>query len=86
MINFDQIRSELLLIDNYATRHTEHLDRERGYIIEAMNKAQETFGDQEAGQNLVITLSYVINNLVSADSAIYHLKSDIHEYIQQIQK
>ena len=86
MTGIDQIGVELTVIDADASRHSERLTRERGEIINTINKTQTTFGDQEPGQSLIITLSHVINNAVNAESAIDRLKSDIREYIRQIQR
>jgi len=86
MINVEQISGELKVIDEAASKHSLRLESENGEILNTMGKAQETFGDQPSGQMLVTSLSYVINNIMKANSALYLLKSDIREFIQQIQK
>jgi len=82
----EQICGELAAIDAMVSRHSERLERERGEILNTMNKAQSAFGSQEPGQNIVMTLSHVINSIVSADGALYQLKSDISDFTQQMQK
>ena len=69
-----------------ADKNAQNLERERNYILETMEKVQSNFGDQKAGQQLVITLYNVINTLAEADSALYRLRSRIAPYISQTRK
>lgn len=86
MNSIEQLGGELQAIDVVVSQHLVRLERERGHMVETMEMAQGTFGDQKKGQSLVAILYYTLTSIVNADSAIYSLKIGIHNYIQQIQK
>ena len=83
ILEFDE---QLNALSERAKESMDRLERERGYVIETMQKTQSSFGDQSAGQKLVAALYRVNNALTAADSALYAIRSRIGSYIQQTRK
>lgn len=83
ILEFDE---QLNALGERAKASMDRLERERGYVIDTMQKTQGSFGDQPPGQKLVTTLYHVNNALTTADSALYALRSRIESYIQQTRK
>ncbi len=83
ILEFDE---RLNALGERAKEAMDRLERERGYVIETMQKTQSCFGDQTPGQKLVTTLYRANNALTAADSALYALRSRIGTYIQQTRK
>lgn len=86
MISIEVIIRELLKIEQQLSTCTRHIESSRNEILDAMDRAQGTFGDQQPGQYLVILLSEAMKGLVCADSSLYSLKSGIEDYIRQLRK
>ena len=86
MNSVEQICGEIAVINAMVSHHSERLERERGELLNTMNKAQSAFASQEAGQDLVKTLLHVISSVVSADGALHQLKSDLSDFPRQMQK
>jgi len=86
MSSVEQITTELLSIDFDISTYEVRLQRERGEITNTMNKAQSTFGDQQAGQILVTTLYRTLQNIVTADSSLHLVRQEIHDCVQNMQK
>ena len=86
MSNIDQISNELLSIDADISTHAVKLQREKGEIVNTMNKAQSAFGDQSAGQGLVSTLYRTLQNINNAESSLQMVRQEIREYIQNLHK
>lgn len=66
--------------------HTGRMEREREALLQIMSKAQEAFGKTKEGQNIVLSISEALNDLINADSLLYALKSGILEYESRIRK
>lgn len=62
----------------------DRLERERGYLLESMDKVQGTFGDQQAGSQMVTDLFQALNHAAMADSALYAASVELKSYINQI--
>ena len=86
MHNIEQIVSELLSIDAGLTNDTVRVQQERQDIIDAMNKVQSVFGDQQPGQLLVTTLYSTMQNMIATENSLYLVKQKIHECIENIKK
>ena len=86
MNNIEQIASEILSIDSDVSAVSIRLQRENGEIANTMNKAQSTFGDQQAGQQLVNTLYRILQNVNNADGSLNIVRQEMRDYIQMLQK
>ena len=74
MISIEDIAREILKAEQQLSTCTYHIAGCKNEILEAMNKAQRTFGDQQSGQYLVASLSEAMTELVRADSSLYTLR------------
>lgn len=82
----EDIVRELQRLEDRAKAHSRRLERERGEILDAMSRAQESFGGQEAGQELVLALSQALNRLIYADGSLYELQSEIRDAVRRLQR
>lgn len=81
-----ELGERLYAVSERADKSIQNLERERNYILETMQRVQNNFGDQQAGQQLVLTLLCVINSLAAADSTMNALRSRIGSYISETRK
>lgn len=86
MISIEDVIRELYKAEQQISTCTQHIENSKSEIVDAMSRAQRTFGDQSPGQQLVISLSESMKMLVCADSALYTLKTGIEDYIRQLNK
>lgn len=86
MISIEGIVNEIKLIEDDMAAYTVRLERERGEVTNTMNKAQEAFSDQQAGQQLISALYQVLQDLVDAGSILYLVRAELRDYIREIQK
>lgn len=86
MSSIDQIAGELLAIDSGISDCELILQRERGEIANTMAKAQDGFGDQQAGQRLVASLYKILQDIITADSSLHSARQGLHGCVQNIQK
>ncbi len=86
MISIEDIIRELLKIEQQLSTCTHHMESSRDEILDAMDRAQGTFGEQQSGQYLVMALSEAMKGLVCADSSLYSLRTGIEDYIRQLRK
>ncbi len=86
MVSIEDITRELLKIEQRLSNCTHHIESSRNELLDAMDRAQGTFGDQQPGQYLAMSLSEAMKRLVCADSSLYSLKSGIEDYIRQLKK
>lgn len=86
MVSIEQLCRDLKRITDDVSGYVQYLEREREEILNSMNKVQGTFGDQQAGQQIVTLLMHSINDLSKADSSFYVIQSRINEYINYITK
>lgn len=86
MLSIEEICRELQKIDRTCTDISGRLERERGEIINSMNKAQSTFGGTQEGQGVVLRFSDALNKIVYADDSLYSLRSSIQQLINRIKK
>ena len=86
MGQIEQIVNELLAVDSDLSAYTFRLERERGEIVNTINKAQSAFGNQHDALILVTTLYKTVQSIVNADTALYIARQEIKKYIQNLQK
>ena len=86
MISIEDIAREILKVEQQLSTCTYHIEGSKNEILESMNRAQRTFGDQQPGQYLVASLSEAMKELVYADSSLYSLKTELEDYIRQLNK
>ena len=86
MGNVEDIIIKMKAIESDVSTNAVMLERERGEIINTMNKTQSVFSDQRPGQELVSTLYKILQNLATVDSEMYLVKNDIEEFIRSLQK
>lgn len=86
MSKVNQIVNELLVIDSDISAHTAKLERERNEITNTINKAQHTFGNQQAGTALVTALYKTVQRIVSADGDLYLVRQEIKKYISNVKQ
>ncbi len=86
MISIEDIAREILKAEQQLSTCTYHIAGCKNEILEAMNRAQRTFGDQQSGQYLVTLLSEAMKELVCADGSLYTLKTGLEDYIRQLNK
>lgn len=86
MISIEDITKELLKVEQQLSTCTYRIEGSKNEILEAMNRVQRTFGDQQSGQYLVASLSEAMKELVYADSSLYTLKTGLEDYIRQLSK
>lgn len=84
--DFTRLDGHIRVLIERAQQSVSELERERGYILESMEKAQRMFSDQPYGQELITTLYEVINRLAAADSSLYSLQSRANQYLEQIRR
>jgi len=86
MISIEDIVREILKAEQQLSICTHHIADCRNEMLEAMDRAQRTFGDQQPGQYLVASLSEAMKELVCVDGSMYTLKSELEDYIRQLNK
>ena len=86
MSSFQEIIGELMAVDAELSAYEASLQREQDEINNTMQKAQSTFGDQQAGQGLVNTLYKTLQNTVFAESALNMVRQSIRNRIVNMQK
>ena len=85
-MNIEELIGKLQAVNERASNNIGNLERERGYIMETMQKIQANFGNQNAGQQMVTQLYHAMNSLSFADSSLNALKSAISRYINQLRR
>lgn len=85
-MSIEELIGQLMAVSERANSNIVSLERERGYVLETMEKIQKNFGDQNAGQQMVVELYHVLNSLSFADSSLNALKSTIARYINQLKQ
>ena len=80
MLSINQVQHEINRLLSSAEDCIRVLDREGTYIAESMNIAQRLFGDQEAGQRLVLVLSHSMKNAIGAAAELHQFASDAQRY------
>lgn len=86
MPNIEEIFRELQKAERSCADISGRLERERGEIINSMNKAQSTFGGTQEGQGVVLRLSDALSKIVYADDSLYSLRTSIQQNINRIKK
>lgn len=86
MISIEDITREILKAEQQLSTCTHHIEGCKNETLEAMNRAQRTFGNQQSGQYLVASLSEALKELICADSSLYALKTGLEDYIRQLNK
>ena len=86
MISIEDIAREILKIEQQLSICTYHIEGSKNEILDTMNRAQRTFGNQQSGQYLVASLSEAMKELVFADSSLYTLKIGLEDYVRQLNK
>lgn len=86
MSKIEEITNELMVVDSEISTIDVRIQREQGEIANTMNKAQSTFGDQQAGQQLVAMLQKTLQSMIYANGSLQSVKQKIHGYVQNIQK
>ena len=85
-MSIEELIGQLMAVSERAETNIEHLERERGYVLETMEKVQKNFGDQSAGQQMVAELYHALNCLSFADSSLNALRSTLARYINQLKQ
>jgi len=86
MISIEDIVREILKIEQQLSICSYHIEGSKNEILDAMNRTQRTFGDQQSGEYLVVSLSEAMKELVFADGSLYTLKIELEDYIRQLNK
>lgn len=86
MDNIEELCARLAAEKNNLNQHTSRIARMEAEINEAMQRTQEYFSDQPAGQSIVRLLSLALNELAMADSTFYAFGGEITTYVAELQK
>lgn len=85
-ISIEQLRRDLAAVRSELAAQTGRVERENGYIGEAVRKVQSAFGDQRPGQQAVMELTRVIYTLASAQAALDSACGKIENAIHIVEK